>query len=121
MAEIEKGRMTPTTRAVVSASALLWVAPLIVATSHGSFWERQHSTAPVAAALIFLTVIALLRRHRWAWVLLSALEVGVLVSYAFDFASILGFLTNVAALALLMSPQMRRYVGVAGQDRSMSL
>ena len=117
MAEVEKRRVTPSARAVVLATALLWLCPLVVAASRDSFWERQHSTAPVAGGLIVLLVIAMLRRHQWAWALLLIFEVSEVVGYAVALPDFPWFLINVATLALLLSPQMRGYVGFAARDR----
>jgi len=117
MVETEKRRVKPATRAVVLSTALLWLCPLIVAASHGWFWERSHATALVAAALALLLMIAVLRRHLWAWVLLLIFEVAVVASYVFAFTRVTWFLVNLAMLALLLSPQMRHYVGAARLGR----
>src|SRR3989442_613468 len=103
-------RADPAARAVLLGYLLLAFAPFAVAATHSSFWERQHSTAPVAAVAFALVLMALVLRRRWAWQLLVVFEGIVLVSFVFDFTNALAFGSNLASFALLISPPMRRYV-----------
>jgi hypothetical protein len=55
---------------------------------------------------------ALALGRRWAWIVLTGLEVVVLVTFVFDFSGVLALLLNLARFALLLSKPMRRRVGV---------
>jgi hypothetical protein len=72
--------------------------------------KHEHSTAPVAAAVVAVLLIGLVLRQGWAWWLLAAFEGAVLVSFAFDFTTVPALLLNLASFALLVSPPMRRHV-----------
>jgi hypothetical protein len=89
---------------------MLAVAPFVVAATQAWFWKHEHSTAPVAAGVFVVLLVALLLRQRWAWFLLCAFEGAVLISYAFAFTNIVAFALDAASFALLLSPQIRRYV-----------
>ena len=95
---------------VVASYVVLAAAPFALAAAHASFWQHQHSTAPVAAVVVTALLIALVLRQRWAWWVLVAFGAVVLVSFAFDFTTLPALLLNLASFALLVSPQMRRYV-----------
>jgi integral membrane sensor domain MASE1 len=95
---------------VVASYAVLAAAPFVLAATHAWFWKHEHSTAPVAGLVVAAVLIALLLRRRWAWWLLVTLTGAVLVSFAFDFTNVPSLLWNLASFALLVSPQMRRYV-----------
>src|SRR3954453_6863709 len=73
------------TRAVLVAFVILAIAPFAYAATRSSFWQHQHSMAPVATALYVLVVGALvLGGYRWAWVLLAVLYGVAIVTWAFD-------------------------------------
>jgi hypothetical protein len=106
-------RWTPTDRItwlVVASYVVLAMAPFVLAASHVSFWKHAHSTAPVAALLVAALLIVLVLGQQWAWWILVTFEAVVLVSSAFEFTSAPALLLNLAGFALLVSPQMRRYV-----------
>lgn len=95
---------------VVAAYVVLAAAPFAIAATHHSFWERAHSVAPVAS-LIFLAVLAALASgRRWAWLLLVLFEGFVLLSFAWDFASITSFVFVLLSYVLLISPPMQSHV-----------
>ena len=99
-----------TTKLVVATYVVLAAAPFVLAATHAWFWTHEHSTAPLAGVVVAAVLIALLFRRRWAWWLLVAFAVAVLVSFAVDFTTVPALLVNLASFALLLSPQMRRYV-----------
>src|SRR3954453_22899228 len=99
-----------TTRVVVVAYVVLAAAPFIVAAAHSWFWDEDHRLAPVATVIAAALLLALVMRRRWAWALLAVFEAAVLISFAFDFTNALALGANLASLALLVSPWMRRYV-----------
>ena len=96
-----------TQRAVVAGYVLLAMAPLGIAATHSGFW---HSMAPLATALFVGLLIALVLRRRWAWALLVAFDASVLISFVFHWSDVWAFALTLASFALLVSPQMRRYV-----------
>jgi len=98
------------TKLVVVSYVLFAAAPLAIAASHHSFWERAHSTAPVAA-LVFLAVLAaLVLGRRWAWLLLVLFEGFVLLSFMWDFTDVLSLVLVLLSFLLLVSPPMRTHV-----------
>ena len=99
-----------TTRVVVGSYVVVAAAPFVLAATHAWFWKHEHSTAPVAAGVVAVLLVALVLRQRWAWWLLVAFEAAVLISFAFDFTTAPALLLSLARVALLVSPQMRRYV-----------
>jgi hypothetical protein len=101
---------------VVAAYVSLAAAPFVFAATHASFWKHEHSAAPVASAVVAALLIALVLRQRWAWLVLVVIQVLVLLSFAFDFAGAFAFLLNLASMALLVSPPMRRYVRRRGAN-----
>jgi hypothetical protein len=103
-----------TTPVVLVAFVVLAVAPFVVAATRSSFWQPEHSMAPVATALYLVVVGALVvGRFRWAWILLTLLWAFALVGWLFDsnrfaLTHLLGFAGALATLALLISTPMRR-------------
>jgi hypothetical protein len=95
---------------VVASCVVLEAAPFVLAATHAWFWKHGHSTARVAVVVVAALLIALLLRQRWAWWLLVAFEAAALISFAFDFTTVPALVLNLASFALLVSPQMRRYV-----------
>ena len=84
--------------------------PFAIAATHHVFWERAHSQAPVVTLAFLALLAALAFRKRWAWVVLVLIEGTILVSFAFNFASVIGFVCALLGFGLLLSPQMRRFV-----------
>jgi len=85
-----------------------------VALSHTH--RVNHGLEVVAFAVSFALLgiapmIALLRRHRWAWFFSAALNSSWLILYLVQGGRVVPFIAQVAALALLLSPPMRQYVG----------
>src|SRR4051794_16362264 len=93
---------------VVASYLMLAIAPLIVGATHRDFYP----VGPVAAVLMLAIYAALVLRRRWAWFVLLILDGAVLISFVFDFTTILAFLDVAAGFALLVSAPMRRYVGI---------
>jgi hypothetical protein len=89
---------------------VLAAVPFVLAATHAWFWQDEHSTAPVAGVVVAGLLVALVLRQRWAWRLLVVFEAAILVSFAFDFTAVSALLLNLASLALLVSPPMRRHV-----------
>lgn len=99
---------------------VLAALPFVVAAAHSWFWEHEHSTAPVAAAIWIALLVALLLRKRWAWWLLIVFQSAILISFVFDFTDIAALLLNIASFGVLLSGPMRRYVGVFEAPRARS-
>jgi hypothetical protein len=97
-------------RLVVAAFLVASATPIVIAATHHVFWERAHSQAPVVSLAFFGLLAGLAFRKRWAWVVLVVIEGAILVSFAFDFASVVGFICALVSVALLLSPQMRGFV-----------
>jgi hypothetical protein len=94
------------------AFAACALVPILIAATKSSFWERQHSMAPVAAAIyIAIVVVLVTARYRWAWILLVLFEgFADLIWITHPHATVgyvLGLVLGVATLALLLSPPMR--------------
>jgi hypothetical protein len=107
---------------VPAAFALLVVGTLIFAAAHGSFWQRKHDMAPVAAALILVVLGLLLQRRRFAWWVFVAFSRIGLVSWVVNLSNqritgvwIVGGLVGLLELGLLVSPPMRRFVRLRGR------
>jgi drug/metabolite transporter (DMT)-like permease len=96
------------TRLVVGTYLVLAAAPFIVAATTAAYW--RHAEPATVTVLIAVVLISLVRRHRWAWVVLVVIEGVVLISFAFDFTKAFLFIADLASFALLVSPPMRRYV-----------
>jgi hypothetical protein len=99
-------------RVVIAAYVLLAAVPFVIAATRSSFWEREHNTAPVAAAVWGLLLVALALRRRWAWYGLAAFETAVLLSNVVDFTGSIGLVFELVTLGLLFSPPVRGYVGL---------
>jgi hypothetical protein len=98
------------TRAALAAYATLALAPFLVAATSDDYWGRAFPMALIATVLFAALVGALLRRQRWAWILLVLLDAGVLVSFAFNFTGIAWFAMCLLSFALLISAPVRAYV-----------
>jgi uncharacterized membrane protein len=110
-------------RAVAMVFAVFVVASLAVDAGHRTFWQRAHDTAPVAGIVMLLLVVALLRRHRWAWWIFLIASVAGLPSFIVyrvvrdgNWTTVVGLIVGLVQLALLLSKPMRRYVGI-GRSR----
>jgi len=88
--------------------AVLHMLPFAwAAATWDGFWA---SVAPFSTLLALAVLVALLRRRRWAWLALIALDVVVLVSFVWEPGAAVGFVMAAAGLALLLSPPIRAYV-----------
>jgi hypothetical protein len=113
-------------RQIAIVFAVFAVAPFVVAAAKSSFWERQHSMAPVATAVYLALVLALvIGRYRWAWIVLvlfyaSAELSWLITAHRFSVTNVLGLAVGLATLALLLSRPMRHRVHppVAVRQRS---
>jgi hypothetical protein len=100
-------------RLVLIAFVVLAIAPFAVAATRSSFWQRQHSMAPVATALYLGVVVALVvGRYRWAWITLAVFYAVAFVIWAFDDGrfstrSLVAVALDALVLALLLSLPMR--------------
>ena len=114
-------RASVNTRAVVAAYVVLSGVQLAVALGRWLTEHHKHYIAPagVAGVAVLLVAVwgmltlAVLWRHRWAWAVVTALSVFGVLSFTWEpgrAAESLAF--DIAALVLLLSPPMRRYVGV---------
>ena len=104
-----------------AAFAALCLGSLIYEAIHRSFWQRAHDTAPVAALLILALLVLLLRGSRFAWWVFTAFTGLGLVTWIVgmpnhaDTAWIVGGLVGLVEFGLLISPGMRRFVGLRGR------
>jgi hypothetical protein len=71
--------------------------------------DRSGLRTPQAAIIVAATLIAFLHHHRWAWMLLLAFDSLVLASFARDWAGVASLSLSVLHVAVLLSPQIRRY------------
>jgi hypothetical protein len=103
---------------VVAAYVVVATSPFVFAATHASFWTHQDAREPIAGALFGLLVIALVMRQRWAWFVLVAFNGFVVISYIWEWTHPSAFAIDVVALALLVSPTMRKYVRGSASDRA---
>lgn len=94
---------------VFAAYVMIALVPFIYAASRPRFYNSQ--VEPGAALLYITVLVALWRKRRWAWYVLGSVDCYVVASYAWSGGSAVFVVTNVIALALLLSPPMRQYVG----------
>lgn len=92
---------------VLEAFVLLAAAPWVLSAALGNIGNGRSIIATCIAAIV---VVALVLRRRGAWWILVAFYGVVVVSYAWDRASPLLLAVDAAALLLLVSRPMRRYV-----------
>jgi hypothetical protein len=104
-------------RAVLLAFLLLAPLPLLVGEVSVLLSPHQHATVAgiVVGFLLLATILAVLlaalvRRRRWAWLVLVFLFGSAVVVDVFYFNGVVIFTVDVICLALLASPSMRRYV-----------
>jgi hypothetical protein len=96
-----------TTRLVVAAYVVLAVEPFV----HAWFWTHKHGDKlPIATVLYAVLILGLVLRRRWAWFVLVAFDGFALLSYAWEWSGPVSLVWNLVAVALLVSPPMRRYV-----------
>jgi hypothetical protein len=95
---------------VVAAYAVLAAQPFILGATRDEFWDT--AAAPTAAILFAVLVFALVRGHRWAWILLLAFQLAVLISFLVAFEGALALAANILSLVLLLSAPMRRHAGL---------
>ena len=88
--------------------AVLLMLPFIwSAATHEEFWT---TVAPFSTLLALGVLVALLRGHRWAWVVLVAFDVLILCSFVWDTVDAVAFAMAAGRLALLLSRPVRSYV-----------
>ena len=105
-------------RAVLATYLVLALAPFLFAATHSSFWS-QHSRAPLVTALELALLLGLALHRRGAWAVLVFFDALVVISYSWEWAGVLGFVLNLGALAILLSPPMRRYVRLGAPQSSL--
>jgi hypothetical protein len=94
-------------RVAVETYLVLTAAPFIVVATTAAYW--RHAEPATVTVLVAVVLISLVRRHRWAWVVLVVLEGVVLIS-SLRPTKAFWFIADLASFALLVSPPMRRYV-----------
>jgi hypothetical protein len=107
-----------TTRNVVTAYTLLSVAELVFAIVDTALARHKHPVSTVAfvsvyvfsAALLAVLLVGLVRRRRWAWVVLLAVNGFAVISYALESGRAVLLASYLVGVVLLLSPPMRRYV-----------
>jgi hypothetical protein len=110
------------TRAILLAVILLTVQPLLVGELSVLLSSHKDSTVVgivfgfvILAAILTVLLGALIRRRRWAWLILIVLFGSVVVLDMFNFNGV-RFVLDVIGFALLISPSMRRYVNQANES-----
>jgi hypothetical protein len=105
-----KMRLAHVQQLVVAAYVVLAATPLALAATDHRFWERAHSIAPVASVIFLVVLAALATGRRSAWFLLLVFEGFVLMSFAWNFTSIVSLVLVLLSFLLLISPPMRSHV-----------
>lgn len=77
---------------------------------HPGLWELGFTIS--FGLLGVVPTVALLRRHRWAWIFSVLLIGSTVVEYPFQGGRVVNFILQIAAVALLLSRPMRQYVGI---------
>jgi hypothetical protein len=107
---------------VVVAYALLYCTTFTVGLARStSLWNHHPARGAVVAMLVaFLLAAVVVRRQPWAWVVLLLLDLVAVLSPAWgEWNGAFPYVNNVVSLALIMSPPMRRWVGI-GKPRGRS-
>jgi hypothetical protein len=105
------------TRAVLLVVILLAVRPLLIGELSVLLSPHKDSTVVgivagfvILAAILAMLLAALLRRRRWAWLVLMLLFGSAMVLDVFNSNSVVRFILDVIGFALLISSPMRRYI-----------
>jgi len=110
-----------TARLALLALVILTVAPLLVAAVRLLLSTHNHrvpvgqtvGTSVVVYTLLFIVpLVGLTRQKRWGWILLVFLSSLLLASEPFHFNGSVALSLDVIRLGLLLSPPIRRYVGL---------
>lgn len=79
--------------------------------------HKQHSKVigivaafVIVDAIYAVLIVALVRRRRWAWLVLVLLSGSAVILSVFNFKGVVRFILDVTSFVLLMSSPMRRYV-----------
>ena len=100
-------------RVLLVSFTILAVAPFVIAATKASFWQPQHSMAPVVTVVYLIVVLALVKgRFRWAWILLAVFYgladlLWVLHPPHSLRANLLGLAIGLPTLVVLISSPMR--------------
>jgi hypothetical protein len=106
----------------------LWAYVAVMAVYAANYFAfvgpsaKHPERAELGFALAFgllgvVPTVALLRRHRWAWIVSVLLFGSSVVQYPFQGGRVVTFILQVAAVALLLSRPMRQHVGIRLGDR----
>jgi hypothetical protein len=99
--------------AYIAVLALRAVYGLAVVEPSAKHPGRSEVAFAVAFALFgAVPAVEVLRRQRWAWIFSTLLFGSFVVLYPFRGGHLLSLILDVAAVGLLLSHPMRRYVGV---------
>jgi hypothetical protein len=108
------------TRVVLLAFILVAVQPLLIGELSVLLSSHKHSTVVgivsgfvILAAILAVLLVALVRRRRWAWLVLVLVFGSAVVLDVFNFNGFVRFTPDVIGFALLVSPPMRRHVNRA--------
>jgi hypothetical protein len=108
------------TRIVLLAFILVAVQPLLIGELSVLLSSHKHSTVVgivsgfvILAAILAVLLVALVRRRRWAWLVLAFLFSVAVILDVLKFNGVVTLVRDVVGLALLVSPPMRRYVNRA--------
>lgn len=107
----------PTLGAIVVGYAVLNVVSLVLYAIHfnAALWERGGA---VAILVPLGLLVCLLRRRRWAWIVSVVVTLSVVIIDASTRALGVARLSfDLLPLGLLLSRQMRRYIGIGALNR----
>jgi hypothetical protein len=114
------------TRVVLFAFLLLAPLPLLIGEVGVLLSPHRRATVVgvvvgfvILATILVVLLTALVRRRRWAWLVLLLLFGSTVIVDLFYFNGMVAFILDVTCFGLLASPSMRRYIKRAnGPDRS---
>jgi hypothetical protein len=117
MGKLTPRNLEPTTVALLGLYVALVAIPIVYAATTVNVFSVRYAYFWAALVVVIGLVTALLRRRRWAWLVLLVFEASVLISFAWDWAGIPNFVLVVVRVAILTSPHVRHYVGSPGRAR----
>lgn len=98
-------------RVLVAAYVVLAASPLVyLAVSDHRFWDDNYRLAPIAGVILGCLWIQLLRRRRWAWLVLVTLELLGLAGSIANPPHVATLAAQICAAVILLCAPTRPYV-----------